>query len=250
LTEGFGLDGRVAIVTGGGGWLGAAICHSLAAAGAAVAVAGRTPESIAEVRDQVLAAGGRAISVCCDVSRKASVDEMVATVAAELGGVDVLVNNAAIYPVRPWTEITEDEWDSVLATNLKGCFLCARASFASMAERGHGRVINLTSTTLLHGFPGGTLLDYVSSKGGIVGFTRALAREVGPDGITVNALCPGAFEPGHPDAEYNQWVLDHQSLKRRGTGDDVGNLAVFLAGDGASFISGQTIVVDGGMAMT
>ena len=177
---------------------------------------------------------------------------MIETIVGELGGVDILVNNAAIYPRRKWTEITEEEWDSVLDTNLKGYFLCARGAYASMKERGHGRIINLASVTFFVGFA--LLLDYVSSKGGIIGFTRALAREIGPDGINVNAIAPGAFptdaEKIHPQPEqYSQWILDQQSLKRRGTPEDIGNLAVFLASDASSFITGQTIVIDGGWAM-
>jgi 3-oxoacyl-[acyl-carrier protein] reductase len=107
----------------------------------------------------------------------------------------------------------------------------------------------LTSTAFFHGFPDATVLDYVSSKGAIIGFTRALAREIGPSGVTVNAIAPGAFEKGPASPEYNRWVLEHQSLKRRGVGADVGQVAVFLACDAASFITGQTIAVDGGMAM-
>jgi NAD(P)-dependent dehydrogenase (short-subunit alcohol dehydrogenase family) len=250
--DAFRLDGRVAIVTGGAGGLGAHICSSLAAAGAAVAVADRTQEGIDAVRDDVLSAGGKAIAVLADVSRKDSIDRMTETIVGELGGVDILVNNAAVYPRREWTEITEEEWDSVLETNLKGYFLCARAAYSSMKEGGQGRIINLASDTFFVGFA--FLLDYVSSKGGVIGFTRALAREIGPDGITVNAISPGAFptdaEKIHPHPEqYSQWVLDQQSLKRRGTPEDIGNLAVFLASDASSFITGQTIVIDGGWAM-
>ena len=248
----FRLDGRVAVVTGGGGGLGADICRSLAAAGAIVAVAGRTQETIDAVRDQVVADGGKAISVVADVSSKADVDAMAEAIVGELGGIDVLVNNAAIYPRRAWTEITEEEWDAVLGTNLKGYFLCARACYPSMVGRGHGRIVNLTSVTFFFGMA--MLLDYVSSKGGIIGFTRALARELGPEGVTVNAISPGAFptdaEKIHPNPEqYTQWILDQQSLKRRGTPEDIGNLTVFLAGDASSFITGQTIEIDGGWAM-
>ena len=167
---------------------------------------------------------------------------MADQVVRELGGIDVLVNNAAIYPRRAWTEITEEEWDAVQATNVKGYFLCARAAHQSMKARGHGRIVNLSSITFFIGLP--MLLDYVVSKGGIVGFTRALARELGPEGITVNAIAPGAFptdaEKIHPNPEeYTQWIYDQQSLKRRGTPDDIGNLAVFLASDASSFITGQ-----------
>ena len=250
--DAFGLDGRVAIVTGGGGGLGADMCRALAAAGASVAVVGRTQETIDGVRDQVLEDGGRAISVLADVSRKDSIDEMADTVVRELGGIDVLVNNAAIYPRRAWTEIAEDEWDDVFATNLKGYFLCARAVYPSMAERGRGRIINLTSITFFGGWS--MLLSYVSTKGGIVAFTRGLARELGPEGITVNSISPGAFptdaEKIHPDPEgYNRWVLEQQSIKRRGTPEDIGNLAVFLAGDASSFITGQLFQIDGGWVM-
>jgi 3-oxoacyl-[acyl-carrier protein] reductase len=177
---------------------------------------------------------------------------MARRVAGEFGGVDILVNNAAIYPSRPWTEITEEEWDEVLAVNLKGYFLCARAAYPHMRGRGHGRVINVASITFFIGLA--NLLDYVSSKGGVVGFTRTLAREVGPEDITVNAISPGAFptdaEKIHPDPEgYNRWVLAQQSIKRRGTPEDVGNLVTFLASDAASFITGQTVEIDGGWAM-
>ena len=165
---------------------------------------------------------------------------------------DILVNNAAIYPSRLWTEIREEEWDEVLAVNLKGYFLCAWAAFPHMKARGHGRVINVASITFFIGFA--NLLDYVSSKGGVVGFIRTLAREVGPEGITVNAISPGAFptdaEKIHPDPEgYNRWVLEQQSIKRRGTPEDIGNLVSFLASDAASFITRQTVEIDGGWAM-
>jgi 3-oxoacyl-[acyl-carrier protein] reductase len=248
----FGLDGRVAFVTGAGGGLGEGICTSLAAAGAAVACADVDPDRAEAIARRVADGGGRSLALHLDVTDSAAVEAAVERTIAELGGVDVLINNAAIYPRRAWTEITEEEWERVLAVNLKGYFLCARACHDSMKERGHGRIVNVASITFLIGFD--MLLDYVASKGGVVGFTRALAHEVGPDGITVNAIAPGAFptdaEKIHPDPEgFNRWVLERQCLQRRGTPDDIGSLVVFFAGDGSSFITGQTVAIDGGWAM-
>jgi NAD(P)-dependent dehydrogenase (short-subunit alcohol dehydrogenase family) len=209
-------------------------------------------EKAERVADLASSGGARCVAVEADVSDRRSVGAMVDQVVGELGGVDIVVNNAAIYPLRPWTEIEEEEWDRVMAVNLKGYFLCARAAYPSMRERGKGRIINVASITFFIGWSG--FLDYVSSKGAIIGFTRTLAREVGPDGITVNAISPGAFptdaERVHPDQEaLNRHILEQQSLKRRGTPEDVGNLAAFLASDAASFITGQTIMIDGGWAM-
>jgi 3-oxoacyl-[acyl-carrier protein] reductase len=247
-----GLEGRVAIVTGAGGGLGGGICSALTLAGAAVAAVDVERDKAEQVAKGVSHDRARCLAFETDISNRSSVEEMARRVAAEFGGVDILVNNAAIYPSRPWTEITEEEWDGVLAVNLKGYFLCARAAYPHMRGRGHGRVINVASITFFIGLA--NLLDYVSSKGGVVGFTRTLAREVGPEGITVNAISPGAFptdaEKIHPDPEgYNRWVLAQQSIKRRGTPEDVGNLVTFLASDAASFITGQTVEIDGGWAM-
>jgi NAD(P)-dependent dehydrogenase (short-subunit alcohol dehydrogenase family) len=248
----FSLDGRVALVTGAGGGLGEGICASLAAAGAAVACVDRDAERAEARAAGVREAGGTAIAVTADVSDAASVAAAVERTAAELGRLDVLVNNAAIYPRRAWTEITEDEWEQVLAVNLKGYFLCARAAFDRLVAGGHGRIVNISSITAFIGMT--HLLDYVSSKGAVISFTRALAREIGPEGVTVNAISPGAFptdaEKIHPDpAAYDQWILDQQSVKRRGTPDDIGNLVVYLASDAASFLTGQVIELDGGWFM-
>jgi 3-oxoacyl-[acyl-carrier protein] reductase len=248
----FSLDGRVALVTGAGGGLGEGICASLAAAGAAVACVDRNSETAEARAAGVRAAGGTAVAITADVSDAASVAAMVEQAVSGLGRLDVLVNNAAVYPRRAWTEITEQEWDGVLAVNLKGYFLCARAAFDHLRAGGHGRIVNVASITAFIGLT--HLLDYVSSKGAVMSFTRALAREIGPDGVTVNAISPGAFptdaEKIHPDPEqYNQWILDQQSLKRRGAPDDIGSLVVFLASDASSFVTGQVIEIDGGWYM-
>jgi 3-oxoacyl-[acyl-carrier protein] reductase len=250
--EAFSLAGRVAVVTGAGGGLGEGICLSLAGAGAAVACVDLTEEKSRVRSEQVQAAGGTAIPIVADVSRKQSTEAMAAEVVNALGGIDILVNNAAIYPSRPWTEITEEEWDAVLAVNVKGYFLCARACHPSMVARGHGRIVNVASITLFGGWE--KLLAYVTSKGGVLAFTRALARELGPEGITVNCVSPGAFptdaEKIHPDPEgYNRLVLESQALKRRGTPEDIGNLVAFLSGDASSFVTGQMVAIDGGWVM-
>jgi 3-oxoacyl-[acyl-carrier protein] reductase len=248
----FRLDGRVAFVTGAGGGLGEGICASLAAAGAAVACVDIDADRAERIARRLAEEGGRSVALHVDVSDAAALEAAVQNTVREFGGIDVLVNNAAIYPRRAWTEITEQEWDRVFAVNLKAYFLAARACHPSMKERGRGHIVNISSTTFLIGFE--MLLDYVASKGGIIGFTRALAHEVGRDGITVNAIAPGAFptdaEKIHPDpAGYNQWVLDQQCIQRRGTPEDVGNLVVFLSSDASSFITGQTVAIDGGWAM-
>ena len=244
------LEGRVAIVTGGGGGLAEGICARLASDGAAIAAVDVSREKAERVADVVKATGAMAVEA--DISDRRSVEAMAAEVARGLGRVDILVNNAAIYPRRAWTEIEEEEWDRVMAVNLKGYFLCARAVYPLMKEQGRGNIVNVASITFFIGWT--LLLDYVASKGGIVGFTRTLAREVGPDGINVNAIAPGAFptdaEKIHPDQEgYNRWVLEQQSIKRRGTPEDVGNLVAFIASDASSFITGQTIGIDGGWMM-
>src|SRR5262249_43129962 len=247
-----GRVGRLGVGPGAAGGRGEGISPSLATAGAAVACADIDPERAERIAARVRDEGGRALAFPLDVTDNEAVTDAVHTSSAEFGGVDVLVNNAAIYPRRAWTEITEEEWDRVLSVNLKAYFLCARACHNSMKERRRGHIVNGSSGTCLIGFD--MLLDYVSSKGGIVGFTRALAHEVGPDGITVNAIAPGAFptdaEKIHPDPEgYNQWVLGQRCVKRRGTPEDIGNLVQFLASDASSFITGQLFVIDGGWVM-
>jgi 3-oxoacyl-[acyl-carrier protein] reductase len=247
------LEGRVALVTGAGGGLGAGICSALASAGAAVAAVDVARDKAERVAGSLSRTGApRCVALETDVSDRSSVQETAERVADELGGVDILINNAAVYPRRAWTEIQEEEWDRVMAVNLKGYFLCARAVYPYMKTKGRGNIVNVASITFFTGWP--LLMDYVASKGGIIGFTRTLAREVGPDNINVNAIAPGAFptdaEKIHPDQEgYNRWVLEQQSIKRRGTPEDIGSLVAFLASNSSSFITGQTIEIDGGWMM-
>jgi NAD(P)-dependent dehydrogenase (short-subunit alcohol dehydrogenase family) len=252
VTDSFRLDGRVAVVTGAGGGLGQGICHSLVAAGASVAVIDRRTEEAEQRATELIQVGGNAKAFVADVSDKAAIDSTVANVADAFGRIDILVNNAAVYPLRPWTEISLGEWEEVQRTNVTGYFLCARAAYPWLARSPAGRIVNLASITVHGGWD--KLLSYVTSKGAVMAFTRALARELGPESITVNSFAPGAFpteaEKIYDDPEaYNAWVLERQSLKRRGTPDDIGRLMVFLASDASAFITGQMIEIDGGWVM-
>jgi 3-oxoacyl-[acyl-carrier protein] reductase len=248
-----GLPGKVAIVTGAGGALGAGTAQGLAQAGAAVALVDRNWAAAQAVAQEINQAGGQALALDCDVAESSAVEAMVQGVIAAFGGVDILVNNAAIYPARPWTEIQEAEWDRVFAVNIKGYYLCARAVYPSMRARGGGKIINLSSITFFLG-KWANLLDYVSTKGAVVGFTKALARELGPENIQVNCIAPGAFptaaEKIHPDpAGYNRFVLENQAIKRRGRPADIANAVLFFASPLSDFITGQSLLVDGGWAM-
>ncbi len=247
------LQNKVAIVTGGGGGLGSDTARGLARAGAAVVIAEINPETGPAVASEIQAAGGQALAVTCDVSDKVQIEAMVAEAIKTFGGVDILVNNAGIYPSRPWTEVTEEEWDRVFAVNIKGYFLCARAVYPSMKQRGAGKIINISSLTFFLGL-WSNLIDYISTKGAVVGFTKALARELGPENIQVNCIAPGAFptdaEKIHPDPEgYNAWVLENQAIKRRGRPEDIANAVLFFASPMSDFITGQTLLVDGGWLM-
>jgi 3-oxoacyl-[acyl-carrier protein] reductase len=244
------LSGKVAIVTGAGGALGAAIASGLAQAGASVVLADVKTQAAETAASQIASEGGNALAIACDVSRSADVERLVQQTVDAFGGVDILINNAAIYPYRAWTEIVEEEWDRVFAVNIKGYFLCARAVYPSMKARGGGKIVNISSITFFLG-QWGNLLDYVSSKGAIVGFTRALSREVGVDNINVNCIAPGAFptdaEKIHPDPEgYDALILKNQAIQRRGRPEDIANAALFFASPMSDFITGQCLLVDGG----
>jgi len=246
---------RVALVTGGSRGIGRAICIALARDGVSVGVNFHRHESEAlKVVGAIQAVGGSAIAVGGDVARCADVASMVERTTAELGPITILLNNAGITDThKPWTEISEEEWDRVLDVNLKSCFLLFRAVYPAMKEARWGRVINISSVTFHLGRP--NLLHYVSSKAGMIGFTRTLAREVGVDGITVNAITPGAIQTESelelfPDqVGIAAYLNDVQSVKRRGLPADIAEAVRYLASDGSSFVTGQTINVDGGWAM-
>jgi len=243
------VAGKTAIVTGAGTGIGRATAQLLAERGARVVAAGLQPERLGETVAEIAAAGGEAIAVEADVSEPAAIERVAARAQEAFGGTDVLVNNAAVYPIGPWHEMDAAQWDAVFATNIRGYFLMARAVRPQMIARGGGAVVNVASVTFFTG--NALLLAYVASKGAVVGFTRALAREAGPEGIRANAVAPGAFPTAateiHDDQE-GLWrdVLEAQSIKRRGEVEDVARAIAFFASDDSSFVSGQTLLVDGG----
>ncbi|GAA4469454.1 SDR family NAD(P)-dependent oxidoreductase [Phytohabitans houttuyneae] len=246
----------VALVTGAAGGIGRRIAARLAADGAAVAVnhlPGEEPAAEALVAE-ITAAGGRAAAVVADVSDPLQVRAMIDTVRERLGPVTALVCNAAtsVAAVRDWHTLTAADWQRVLAVNVTGAFLCVQAAYPDLAAAGDGAVVVMSSVTPLIGRTGN--LHYVTSKAALIGFTRALAREVGPDGVRVNAIAPGAIRTpdeavyGDPD-ELAATMAALQSLRRRGEPDDVAAVTSFLLGPDAAFLTGQLLVVDGGWVM-
>lgn len=248
------LQDRVAIVTGASWGIGAAAAEAFAREGARVVV-NHLPDdrmdALAQgVVDRITETGGAAIKVSADVSDPAQVDHLVATAERTFGDIDVMVANAAYSKRSAWDEIPVEQWDRTMAVNLRGTYLCARAVHPSMLRLGRGSIITLSSVTVELGMAG--ILDYVTTKAGIIGLTRALAREVGGDGIRVNSVMPGAIrteqevELGFDEEELAVQSAQRQSIPRRGYADDLGGTFVYLASDDSAFVTGQVITVDGG----
>ncbi|HUY50046.1 MAG TPA: SDR family NAD(P)-dependent oxidoreductase [Streptosporangiaceae bacterium] len=246
--------GRTVVITGAAGGLGSAMASAFAREGAAVAIVDLPDRPGAELAATINDAGGpgEAFFAACDLADLTAARKLIDGIVESRSGVDVLVNNAAIYPRKEVGEYTTEEWLAVQRVNVDAAFVCAQAVLPAMRLTGAGRIINVSSITFFGGTP--FLVPYVASKGALVGLTRALARECGEHGITVNAIAPGAFptaaEAIHPDPEaYNAFILGQQAVKRRGVPADIANAVLFLAAPESSFITGQLLCVDGGWVM-
>jgi NAD(P)-dependent dehydrogenase (short-subunit alcohol dehydrogenase family) len=245
------LEQRIAIVTGAGQGIGRAIALGFAREGARVAIADVNEESANTVKNEIEASGERALAIRTDVSNEKSVQAMVEKSLKEFLRVDILVNNAGIFPTSPVEEMSEEDWDRVIGTNLVGAFLCARAVVPKFLEQGTGRIISLTSGRAFQGAKNGA--HYAASKAGIIGFSKSLALELAPHGITVNVICPGITDTAQPRGHQTEEQIYAQAqripLGRIGQPEDLVGPAVFLASDAAAFITGQTILVNGGSIM-
>jgi 3-oxoacyl-[acyl-carrier protein] reductase len=251
------LSGRVALVTGAGRGIGAATAKRLAEEGARVALADLDMDGCQRVAEEISALGSVAAPVRCDVSNPDDAQGAVDTAVSTFGQLDILVNNAGIIRDNLLFKLSEDDWDKVLDVHLKGAFLCARAAQKAMVDRHYGRIVNLSSTSAL-GNRGQA--NYSAAKAGMQGFTRTLAVELGPFGITVNAVAPGFIDTdmtrataqrlGLTPEQFQQHVAPTIPLRRVGQPSEVASVIAFLASEDASYVSGQIIYVAGGPAGT
>jgi len=246
----FSLAGKVAVVTGSSRGIGRAIAEGMAGAGAAVTVNGRNPETTQAVAGGIAAAGGKSLAVPADVGKVADIERLIKSTVATFGRLDILVNSAGISPhYKPAETMTEAEWDEVIAVNLKGVFLCCQAAGRVMIPQKSGRIINISSIGGQVALP--RLIAYCAAKGGIDQLTRVLAVEWAPHHILVNAISPGYIDtdltkglrqnPARRDA-----LLRQVPLGRLGKPDEIAGAAIYLASDAASYVTGQTLDVDGG----
>lgn len=242
------LAGKVAVVTGATRGIGRAIAQELASSGARVAVVGRNAEGAQKAAAELAGAGHKGFA--CDVADPSAVDSLIKAVEAEIGAIDILVNNAGIIQDNLLVRMSDDAWDRVIDTNLKGSFNTIRAAARGMMRRRGGRIINITSVVGLTGNKGQA--NYAASKAGLIGLTKAVAKELAARDILCNAVAPGFIETemtgGLADAA-KESLMSQIPLGRLGSADDVARVVRFLAGPDAAYITGQVIVVDGGMVI-
>ena len=250
----FSLKDKVVIVTGGGTGIGKVYSQRLAESGAKVVLADIAAKEADAVAAALAKAGGEVIAVATDVADPAAVEAMVERTVAKWGRIDGLINNASLMSALPrgdWFKIPIEEWDRVMAVNLRGIFLCCRAVYPHMKRQKSGRIVNISSSRVWHGTP--NRLHYTTSKAGVIGLTRALARELGDDNIGVNAVTPGLTmsetQVASSSANYLAGRDDGKAFKRPQVPDDLVGTVLFLLSDASGYITGQTINVDGGTMM-
>jgi len=247
----FDLSGRTALVTGTSRGLGQYLARALARAGADIAMTSRNEASLSEFEHEIQALGRRTCAASLDVRDVASIGAVVASLEKQLGPIDILVNNAGCNIRKPALDVTLEDWNTILDTNLRGSFFVAQAVAAGMVKRGYGRIINIGSVTAVAGYAG--LAPYGASRGGIRQLTMSLADDWGRFGVTVNCLAPGWFKTAQNRVLYEneawvEYLRDRIPLKRPGSPDDLDGAVVFLASEASRYVTGQTLLVDGGIS--
>jgi NAD(P)-dependent dehydrogenase (short-subunit alcohol dehydrogenase family) len=245
------LTGKTALVTGASRGLGEGFARVLANAGADVAVTSRNVEALSKIQREIEAIGRKAVAVALDVRNQQSIRAAVAEAESRLGSIDILVNNAGCNVRKPALDVTWEDWNLILETNLRGPFFVAQAVARGMIARGYGRIINIGSVTSVAGYAG--LGPYGASRGGIKQLTMSLADDWGAHGITVNCLAPGWFRTEqnavlYEDAEWVKYLCDRIPLKRPGRAGDLDGALLFLAAECSRYVTGQTLLVDGGIS--
>ncbi len=250
----FDLRGKVVIITGGGKGIGKIYAREFARAGARVVAADIDGEGAEQVAAEIVAEGYEAVGLRADITDAAAVEAMAKLALDRFGAIDVLVNNASlmsVLPRRDWMEIPVEEWDRVMTVNLRGMFLCCHAVAPTMKARKYGKIVNISSSRVWEGTP--LRLHYTTSKAGVVGFTRALARELGPHGITVNSVSPGATmsetQVASSSGNYLATRVEGRAIERAQIPEDLVGAVMFLSTPASDFMTGQTMNVDGGKAM-
>lgn len=247
----FDLSGRVAVVTGTSRGLGQYFARALARSGADLVLTSRHKHTLQPFAEEIGKLGRRAVSLELDVTSQQSIEQMAAAAEQAFGKIDILVNNAGMNIRKPALDVTWDDWNAILDTNLRGSFFVAQAAAKRMIPRGYGRIINIGSVTSVAGYAG--LAPYGASRGGIRQLTMSLADDWGKHGVTVNCLAPGWFRTEqnklmYEDKEWLAYLSDRIPMKRPGQPDDLDSAVVFLAAESSRYITGQTLLVDGGIS--